>query len=92
MSNIDYKRFMRGLTPGFPFYRDAYQIAENTPKSRHGDGCRSYGMGALVTDVATFPTDRVCTCWVVREAQNHIDRGREACIGAVCANGCKCYV
>lgn len=90
MSNINYKRFMRGGTPGFPFFRDAYQIAENTPRGRHGDGCRSYGVGALVTDVATFPEDRVCTCWVVREAQSHIDCGRASC--TECPNGCECYV
>jgi hypothetical protein len=90
MSNIDYKRFMRGMTPGFPFYRSAYQIAENTPRSRHSDGCRSYGVGAVVTDVARFPADRVCSCWVVREAQAFIDRNRAACTG--CPNGCECYV
>ena len=90
MSNIDYKRFMRGMTPGFPFYRDAYQIAENTPRARHGDGCRSYGVGALVTDVATFPENRVCTCWVVRAAQDHIDTGRKSC--TECPNVCECYV
>ena len=92
MSNINYKRFMRGMTPGFPFYRDAYQIAENTPRSRHDTGCRSFGVGALVTDVDTFPEDRVCTCSVVRMAQSLIDEGRKDCIGTLCANGCKCYV
>jgi len=90
MSSIDYNRFMHGMTSGFPFYRDAYQIAENTPKNRHGDTCRSYGVGALVTDVATFPTDRACTCWVVREAQNHIDSERVSC--NECINECDCYV
>lgn len=89
-ASIDFKRFYCGGTPGFPFFRDAYQIAENTPHGRHSDSCRSYGVGALVTDVATFPEDRVCTCWVVRAAQDHIDAGRTSC--TECTNGCECYV
>jgi hypothetical protein len=85
-NSIDFKRFSG---PEYPFFRDAYQIAENTPRSRHGDGCRSYGVGALVTDVETFPVNRVCSCLVVREAQDHIDRARAVC--TECPDGCSCY-
>lgn len=47
------------------YNRDAYQIAENTPRSRHYSTCRALGVGALITEVRP---DRLCNCWVVRVA------------------------
>jgi len=46
----------------------AYQIAENTPRTRHDEKCRAVGRGHLVTS-DRFPMDRLCSCWVVRAAQ-----------------------
>lgn len=85
MSDINYDRFN---TDAYRFQRDAYQIAENTPRERHGDHCPSLGVGALVINMR-FSDKNLCDCWVVSAAQDWIDRRKAAC--TECPNGCKCY-
>jgi hypothetical protein len=67
-SNININRFDG---PEFEFDRDAYQIAENTPRSRHDEKCHAAGQGHLVTHDA-FPVDLLCSCWVVSAAQKFV--------------------
>lgn len=45
----------------------AYQIAENTPASRHSYGCNSMGVGALVS-ASTFT--RLCNCSILDRAKS----------------------
>lgn len=53
------------------YSQDAYQIAENTVKHRHSDGCNAPGVGALATEL---PPERLCTCWAVSQAQSLVNR------------------
>ncbi len=57
------------------FSRDAFQMAENTPRSRHYGECQAYGVGAVITDV---PAERHCSCQIVEKAQSYLDKYNEA--------------
>lgn len=52
------------------FTRDAYQVAENTPKERHYLDCPAIGLGSLIENVTE---DEYCNCWVVSTAQKILD-------------------
>ncbi len=40
----------------------AYQIAENTQRSRHDSGCRSWGLGRVVRDL---DPGSLCNCSIL---------------------------
>jgi hypothetical protein len=52
------------------FTRDAYQVAENTPKERHYLDCPAIGRGAVIEDIVN---ENYCNCWVVSIAQKILD-------------------
>ena len=51
--------------------RDAYQIAENTPKERHSMNCKAMGVGALISKL--YPA-RLCNCYILNMAKEVADK------------------
>lgn len=54
--------------------RDAYQIAENTPRNLHDFGCMAPGAGGVIGGWDGHPAPTLCTCSILERAKTHAAR------------------